>query len=237
LNTDSNKKTKKNLFDENAASYSAEIEKAVSFSGLDSNFFIDSKVHLLQELIKHNLGKTERIKLLDVGCGKGIHHHGLTSSGLDVTGIDVASLPLEIAADNNPRVKYQAYDGQEIPFENDSFDVVVTINVLHHIPEQQSRIKHVSEMKRVTRKDGLIVIIEHNPFNPVTRLSVCRCPFDKDAILLSARNSRQLLNCASIQSKTDYFLFLPFSYRWVRYVERYIGWLAMGAQYCTYGIK
>ena len=63
-------------------------------------------------------------------------------------------------------------------------------------------------MYRILRKGGLLVIIEHNPFNPLTQISVYRCPFDKDAVLLTARNVQLLLKTLSIKPKTEYFLLL-----------------------------
>ena len=62
----------KKIFNANAKYYTDEIDTAVSFTGLDSDFFINSKVELILELIKNELGNTHNRLILDVGCGKRI---------------------------------------------------------------------------------------------------------------------------------------------------------------------
>jgi hypothetical protein len=57
---------------------------------------------------------------------------------------------------------------------------------------------------------GLCCIIEHNPWNPITRAIVRRCPVDADAELLTARAASKLLEKSGFEVlSTDYFLYLP----------------------------
>ena len=66
------------------------------------------------------------------------------------------------------------YDGEKLPFPDETFDVVLAICVLHHVPVSQ-RYTFVSEMVRVARSGGVVAIFEHNPFNPLTRHAVNSC--------------------------------------------------------------
>jgi hypothetical protein len=63
--------------------------------------------------------------------------------------------------------------------------------VLHHVPPTQW-VGFLCEMRRVVRPDGLVCLIEHDPLNPLTKLVVARCEFDRDAVLLRAGRARAL---------------------------------------------
>ena len=58
-----------------------------------------------------------------------------------------------------------------IPFENNSFDYIFLHDVLHHIDEenqsQEIHIKGLKELERVVKKNGYIIIIEGNRYNPL----------------------------------------------------------------------
>lgn len=52
--------------------------------------------------------------------------------------------------------------------------------VFHHIPENEQESK-VKEIFRVLIKDGIFIVFEHNPFNPLTLKAVKDCIFDENA--------------------------------------------------------
>jgi len=88
----------------------------------------------------------------------------------------------------------------------------------------------------IVRPNGLICVIEHNPFNPLTRLAVLRCPFDKDAHLLRAAQARRLLERAGLTHvRSSHFLLTPFSSSAAHHVERWFSGLPLGAQYVVTG--
>jgi hypothetical protein len=82
----------------------------------------------------------------------------------------------------------------------------------------------------------MIAVIEHNPFNPLTRLAVNRCEFDRDAVLLRASKTESLMKQAGLsRAESDYFLFFPFKAEIAVRTERAIRKLPLGAQYMTCG--
>jgi hypothetical protein len=92
-------------------------------------------------------------------------------------------------------------------------------------------------MRRVARPGGLICIIEHNPLNPMTRLAVMRCEFDRDAILLGARASCRLLAASGLREiGARHFLLLPWETRPARRIEAALSSVPLGAQYGAFGI-
>ncbi len=232
-------KSNEELFETHAKTYSDDIDQAVSFSLQNTNFFSKVKADYLLKLIRENIGEARGLKLLDVGCGTGVLHKYLVGSGLNISGVDIANAPLELANITNPEVQYTKFDGEALPFEKNTFDITIAVCVFHHIPVIE-RGALIAEMKRVTRHGGIFCIIEHNPLNILTRLAVWRCPFDKEAILLTPRYSLNLIKASGPDVKAMgafYFLFFPINFDWLRKVESHLTWLFLGAQYCTYGIK
>jgi hypothetical protein len=92
-------------------------------------------------------------------------------------------------------------------------------------------------MRRVVRSGGLVCLIEHNPLNPLTRLAVARCEFDRDAVLLHAGRTRALMADAGLHDiRSDYFLLLPSAAPVARRLERGLSRLPLGAQYIASAI-
>jgi phosphatidylethanolamine/phosphatidyl-N-methylethanolamine N-methyltransferase len=103
-----------------------------------------------------------RLSLLEIGVGTGLTLH-LYSPSFKVTGIDVSAGMLARArkrADEMPdrEIHLQQMDGEHLAFPEDSFDIVVLPYVLSVTPNP-SRL--VEEVRRVCRKDGTIIILNH----------------------------------------------------------------------------
>jgi SAM-dependent methyltransferase len=173
---------------------------------------------------------------LDVGCGVGALHPFLRGMFGSISGADVSSASIAQALARNPGIDYRAYADGRLPYEPASFDVATAVCVMHHVPPQEWP-AFVAEMRRVVRPGGLVCVIEHNPFNPLTRLAVSRCEFDRDAVLLRAGTTRRLLrNAGFTDVASRYFLLLPSAHVLARRCERAFGRLALGAQYAAWGL-
>lgn len=94
------------------------------------------------------------IQALDIGCGGGLLTNELALAGHDITGIDISSSSLDIAKrfDQTKKVKYQQANAYELPFKNESFDVVCAMDILEHL-DHPTRL--IQEASRVLRKQGL----------------------------------------------------------------------------------
>ena len=89
-----------------------------------------------------------------------------------------------------------------------------------------------AELARVVRPGGLVFVFEHNPWNPVTRAIVRDCPLDRDAVLLTAPETRGLLSRAGLEVvEQRYYLFFPRSLGFLRRFEPWLAWLPLGGQY------
>jgi SAM-dependent methyltransferase len=119
--------------------------------------------------------------ILDVGCGTGVLAERLLREGYDVTGADPFIGMLEHMKARDPRLKTVHASGQELPFEDDTFDCTCCVAVLHHIADPADVRATLIEMCRVTRPGGYVLIWDHNPRNPYWPLLMKRVPQDTGA--------------------------------------------------------
>jgi SAM-dependent methyltransferase len=222
-------------FDAYTENYNEEINKALSFSGMDIDFFARVKNDYLIDIIEARLGGADKANLLDVGCGIANAHKQLVGRVGNLSGIDVSAESITVARQTNPGLRYEVFDGTHLPFADRSLDAAFAVNVFHHVPITQ-RPALVDNIRRVLRPDGLFAIFEHNPLNPVTRHVVNTCAFDKDAILLKRQDSEALLRGAGFNDiSTRYIFSVPPAGPLLRKVDRLFSLLPFGAQYYTLG--
>jgi ubiquinone/menaquinone biosynthesis C-methylase UbiE len=99
------------------------------------------------EKVDRLLQLDDGLRVLEVGCGQGHLTKRLAERGLDVTGIDANPNAPEVAGTD--RVLHM--HGEDLTFDDDTFDVIVSIHALEHIPPLRDAI---AEMARVLRKGG-----------------------------------------------------------------------------------
>jgi SAM-dependent methyltransferase len=218
------------MFDSCARSYSDEVQSSIAFSGLRHDFFLEAKADILARVLRDHFGAAKPATALDIGCGVGLLHPRLTPLVEKLVAVDTSAASIERARQANPGVEYSVIDGS-LPYRDDTFDAVLAVCVVHHLPPGNWH-TFAGEMHRVTRKGGLICVIEHNPLNPLTRLAVSRCSLDADAVLLSARRTRVLLEEAGgSETRTQFFLTVPSRRPFAARIEKLLGRLPVGAQY------
>ena len=217
--------------------YKEQLQNAISFIGQDLDYFTEVKARYLCEIAKKYLGNTRNLSVLDLGCGVGLTDRFLNTEFRKLYGIDISEGIIEKAALTNPSVCYQVYDGKRIPFTEESMDIVFTVCVMHHI-SPSVWLDMIREFHRVLKKGGLLVIFEHNPFNPLTRRVVNNCKFDADAVLLTQYAVKNLINDIGLNLvEGSYILFFPFRGPVFSILDRILRWLPLGAQYYVVGRK
>lgn len=212
--------------------YSEQVNTSIRFSGQTVDFFTEIKAQFIVQMSRKQKAASSGINVLDLGCGYGLTDRFLIKEFPTLSGIDIAHSAVEKARVLNPTVDYKVYDGLKLPYNDNTFDIVFTICVIHHL-KLTERVNFISEMKRVLKEDGLIMIFEHNPLNYLTRYAVAHCEFDKDAVLISKTALKNILweNDLSIYEES-YIIFFPFRGKLFRFMERSLTRLPWGAQYC-----
>ena len=111
--------------------------------------------------------------VLDLGCAGGFMAEALDDRGAKVTGIDPAAQAIE-AARIHAKDRSIAYDvgvGEDLPYDDNAFDVVVCVDVLEHV---QDLTKVIHEVARVLKPGGLFLFdtINRNPLASFVTITV-----------------------------------------------------------------
>jgi ubiquinone/menaquinone biosynthesis C-methylase UbiE len=222
-------------FDEHARSYDEQIERAISFSRREHDFFTKAKVDALLSLVARRLGDPGKLRALDVGCGSGVAHRFLTPRLGALEAADVSPEMLAIAKRANPDVTYHLANGSRLPLPTAEYDLAAATCVIHHVLPPE-RPPFLSEMARVVRPGGLVVVFEHNPLNPLTRLVVRRVDFDADAELTRMGRLQEHFRASGIPPLESRFIVL-FPWRGAVFttVEQLLRRVPLGAQYYVCG--
>lgn len=219
-------------FDSLADEYYAQHTANVAITGERPEYFAEYKVADLTRLALE-LNHPPR-SILDFGCGIGnsIPHFREYFSNQDVTYADISKRSIELASARFPgNENYCLIAEERLPLEDESQDITFSACVFHHIPPVEHH-HWLSELRRVTRRGGMLVIFEHNPFNPLTLRAVNTCPLDVNAKLISGPAFRKAAESAGwARARIDYRLFFPAALARMRPLEQRLTWLPLGAQY------
>jgi len=94
-------------------------------------------------------------RLLEVGCGMGTDLLQFARGGAKVTGVDLTPRSIAISRQHlaiyGERGDFAISDGENLPFADESFDVVYSNGVLHHTPDTAGAVR---EVHRVLRTGG-----------------------------------------------------------------------------------
>lgn len=100
-------------------------------------------------------------KILEVGCGEGIVSVFAAKRGISITAVDISRANLLAAKELankegvENKISFIEGDAENLPFDDNSFDVVIADNVLEHLPSFE---KGLREVKRVTKKRAIIAL-------------------------------------------------------------------------------
>ena len=101
--------------------------------------------------------------ILDVGCGEGFTIRELRESGVEAAMVGVDYSPAALAwsqANGIAQSPLNVADAHHLPFPDSSFDLVLCLEVLEHLPDSGAGLR---ELLRVAR-DCIVVSVPHEPF-------------------------------------------------------------------------
>ncbi len=106
------------------------------------------------------------IKVLDIGCGEGYitKHIKEYKKGLVVEGIDFYDEVIEIASVRYPEIKFSQGSVYNLPYQDNSFDLLILSEVLEHLEEP---VTAINEIKRVSKRYCIITV----PNEPLFRIA------------------------------------------------------------------
>lgn len=112
--------------------------------------------------------KGKNAKLLDFGCGTGMALASMSQTFSSVVGVDIADKEVNAAKEILRKIKSHGkilkYNGKKLPFPNNYFDIVTSIEVIEHVENQNLYLK---EAKRVLKPNGILHITTANKWWPI----------------------------------------------------------------------
>lgn len=131
--------------------------------GKFEKIFVNSKRHakgnirIIERLFSY-LDLKEIKNALEIGCGVGMLSDYLSQKyDINIFGIDVDPEQIEVAKEyfkDNKKLSFSVESAIDLPFDNSSFDMVLSFKILHHISGWQSVLK---EVQRVLKPNGILV--------------------------------------------------------------------------------
>ncbi|QIL81643.1 class I SAM-dependent methyltransferase [Diaphorobacter sp. HDW4A] len=212
-------------FDKYADSYSSDLKNAIPAGFRTIEYFSTYKVKLTKRM-----APTTTKRILDFGCGIGQCSQYFSESfpDADLVGFDVSDESLDMARKRIPQAHFTSEWSDVV---REKYDLIFTSNVFHHI-DPAEHLLWLSRLKDALNPGGCIMIFEHNPLNPLTRMVFKRCIFDQDAKMIGQKKFKSLVRSAGFKDvKTEFTLFFPGAFRVLAPLEKYVGWLPLGAQY------
>ena len=218
-------------FDQFAGDYDAALNRGISLSGEGKDFFIERRVDWTARcLAKLNAPRTN-IVVMDYGAGTGSAFPKLreTFKAQRLLGVDVSTAELAVAKKDYPWS--EVFTLEQTAGLDNTVDLAYSNGTFHHIPPEH-RASALALVHRSLKPGGLFALWENNPWNPGTRWVMSRIPFDKDAITLSAIETKQRVRAAGFQVlRTDFLFIFPKMLAPLRALEPLVSRLPMGAQY------
>lgn len=102
-------------------------------------------------------------KILDVGAGTGRVSLPLALAGAQVTALDVSEKILEVLKRKNKKIATVVGEAENLPFENESFDIVTAAFLVVHLKDPKI---FFDEVYRVLKPDGLFLVSNINQKEP-----------------------------------------------------------------------
>lgn len=137
-----------------------QADQTTKFAGYKSLDLVN-KIYQLKaiSLISRDWTPRKNSKVLELGCADGSFISHITQKcGGAPFGLDISPVSVRLAEKNH--VKAKVHDlSKRLPFSDNSFDLVIALEVIEHLFDTDF---FISEIKRVTKKKGLIVISTPN---------------------------------------------------------------------------
>jgi ubiquinone/menaquinone biosynthesis C-methylase UbiE len=109
-------------------------------------------------LFAEHYGLTDSSSILDIGCAKGfmLKDFALLLPGSRLAGVDISSYAIALA---DPLVadRLQVSNATALPFEDESFDLVISINTIHNL-DRPGCLQALQEIERVSRGNAFIMV-------------------------------------------------------------------------------
>jgi len=136
-------------------------------------FFHQSRERALLRVLKTaGLEDLKDRQILEVGCGNGGVLRDMVRYGADpanCSGVDLLKGRIEEAKRISPNMSFSCTNAETLPFDDGTFDIVMSFTVFSSILDRTMREGLAKEMLRVLRPDGMVLYYDYHMDNPRNR--------------------------------------------------------------------
>ena len=208
---------------------------------LDYSFIMKRQCDLVTDVVQDVCGDALG-RCLEIGCANGDAFQYLARNFSLVVGVDISLDKLLSASSNIPERTNVVLTGcrkegkVDYPFAA-SFKTIVAFSLLHHL-DNREMVQVLREALRMLLPGGVLIILEYNPLNPLSLLTVTFGREDKGSRALFKREVRSLFTKCDIEIVDDgYLLFFPRSLSFLTTWEKKMRQLPFGGKYFVAGMK
>lgn len=133
---------------------------------------LQGETDLNEECLNEILATVKNKNVLEVGCGRGLLANRLSKNN-KVTACDIV-ISKNIKK-TFPKVNFQEANIEQLPFKDNSYDVVITTHTLEHV---RNLAIAVSEIRRVAKNEIIIVVPRQRPYKYTFSLHTQFFPYD-----------------------------------------------------------
>lgn len=142
------------------------LEKVKSDYQTIAKDFSDSRNYLWEELKGFEKYTNNDMEILDLGCGNGRLYEIFKGKNIKYTGIDNCARFIKFAQEKYPTVNFQIGNALDLKFENNKFDIVFAIALLHQIPSKELRLKVLKNINCALKNNGLLIMTNWDLWQP-----------------------------------------------------------------------
>lgn len=132
-------------------------------------------------------------RILDIGCGFGfVDRYLLERADCTISGVDFQAHEIQRSGYGNGQLNFVSADYLALPFQRETFDMVLAIETLHHLNRYDIP-GALDQACRVLKKDGDLVLIEVNRFHPLILALTIFDPSERNQFFLSISRLASIL--------------------------------------------